>query len=303
MPQNTATVILDGWLRSTGHAVTDSQKHIILEAFSKCSLPLFLKLCFEEALRWKSYTPEDQTILQMSVKSAINSLFERLEKLHGYLLISHTLGYMTAAKAGLSDAEIDDILSIDDDVLNDVYQYWTPPVRRIPPLLWVRGKSDLGSYVVSRGADAILVNTWYHRQFIETARERYLQPEVAKVLHRTLAEYFLGVWSGENKKAFQNKQGDTEEKQRLVSAQPNVFPKQADASEVFNYRKLNELPHHLLHAGELQMMKDCALLNFDFLLSKVRGVGLPSVIQDFKEALDIFPEEKELKLVCQCLEV
>ena len=303
MPKDTALLILNGWLKSSGHAVTDSQRDKVLGAFSSCSLPLFLKVSFDEALRWKSYTPEDQTVLETSMKSAINSLFERLETLHGYLLISHTLGYMTAAKEGLSDAEIDDILSIDDDVLNDVYQYWTPPVRRIPPLLWVRAKSDLGSYVVSRGADAILVNTWYHRQFIETAKERYLKPEVAKVLHRTLAEYFLGIWSGEKKKAFQNKQGDSGEKQRLVPTQPNMFSKKEETPEIFNYRKLNELPYHLVHAGELQMLKDRALLNFDFLLSKIRGIGLSSLIQDFKQALSMFPGDKELKLVCQCLEV
>lgn len=50
-------------------------------------------------------------------------------------------------QSGLTETELEDILSCDDDVLNDVYTYWTPPVRRLPPLLLVRLKADLGQYL------------------------------------------------------------------------------------------------------------------------------------------------------------
>ena len=37
---------------------------------------------------------------------------------------------------------------------------------------------------------------WYHRQFIETARERYLSDEdTVQELHHGLAEFFMGTWS------------------------------------------------------------------------------------------------------------
>ena len=51
------------------------------------------------------------------------------------------------AKNGLSESELEDILSCDNDVLNDVYVYWTPPIRRLPPLLMVRLRTDLSSYL------------------------------------------------------------------------------------------------------------------------------------------------------------
>ena len=51
---------------------------------------------------------------------------------------------------GLSASELEDVLSLSDDVLNDVYQFWTPPSRRLPPLLWVRVKNDIEEYVVYR---------------------------------------------------------------------------------------------------------------------------------------------------------
>ncbi len=44
--------------------------------------------------------------------------------------MSHALSYLTASKNGLSDAELEDVLSLDDVVLNDVYIHWIPNTRR-----------------------------------------------------------------------------------------------------------------------------------------------------------------------------
>ena len=225
MPEGVAIMIFNAWLKDANRTVTQQQRELVISAFSNCPLPLFLKLLFDEAVRWKSYLPIEKCILQSTIKDSINAIFEKLERLHGYHLVSHALAYITASKSGLSDAEIDDILSVDDDVLNDVYQYWTPPLRRIPPLLWIRVKTDLASYVISRGTDGVLVNTWYHRQFFEVARERYVRPENEVNVHEVLAQYFLGKWSGGVAKPFTDKGGTGYEKDRFVPAQPNIFPK------------------------------------------------------------------------------
>ncbi len=42
----------------------------------------------------------------------------------------HALAYLTASKNGLSDAELEDVLSLDDVVLNDVFIHWIPNTRR-----------------------------------------------------------------------------------------------------------------------------------------------------------------------------
>ena len=85
--------------------------------------------------RWSSYDPPERTTLEKTVEAAIARLLDRIERYHGRVFVSHALGYMTASKDGLSEVELDDILSLDDVVLNDVFQHWLPPVRRIPPLL------------------------------------------------------------------------------------------------------------------------------------------------------------------------
>ncbi len=79
-----------------------------------------------------------------------------------------------------SSAELEDILSCDEAVLDDVYQYHVPPLRRLPPLLWVRIQDDLQEYLVTSGAEGVQVNRWYHRQFQTVAHSRYLANEMTR---------------------------------------------------------------------------------------------------------------------------
>ena len=67
----------------------------------------------------------------------------------------------------MSEAELEDLISLDETVLNDVYQYHLPPIRRIPPLLWTRIRNDVPNYLVEREAEGVSVVSWYHRQFAE----------------------------------------------------------------------------------------------------------------------------------------
>ena len=50
----------------------------------------------------------------------INNLFDRVEKYHGKTFTCHALSYLTASKSGLSDVEMEDVLSLDDEVSNSI---------------------------------------------------------------------------------------------------------------------------------------------------------------------------------------
>ena len=184
---------------------------VIQEACQKCKIPLYTKIAFDEALRWHSYTPSNQMTLGSDVIALIHVLLDRIEKYHGTMLVEHALGYVTAAKAGIrykfltlinpmgfslsmncqitqsvhclsSSSEMEDVLSCDDVVLNDVYQYHTPPLRRLPPLLWVRIQSDLEGFLATSGDGGVQVIRWYHRQFKTVATEQYLRDESRRYL-------------------------------------------------------------------------------------------------------------------------
>ncbi|XP_022788384.1 NACHT domain- and WD repeat-containing protein 1-like [Stylophora pistillata] len=300
MPVDTAKQILNNWFKSSGRQLQKEQEEIVLEAFAKCPLPLYLKLCFDEACRWKSYTTPSETKLTPSIKGIIHDLLDRVERLHGKVLVSQALAYITASRNGLTEPELEDILSLDDMVLNDVYQYWTPPIRRLPPLLWIRIRSDIGDYLIERGADGARVINWYHRQFIEVARERYLGDDQAVSIYSNLSEYFLGDWSDGVKKSYVDKGGKKMAMDRLVPKQPLMFDVSED-KPIFNLRKLSELPHHLLHSKQIEKLKQDTLCNFEFLLAKVQGSSVESVLQDFNTALTLYPDDREFDLLQKCL--
>ena len=111
-------------------------------------------------------------------------LFEKVETKHGWLLVSHALAYVTAARSGLSETECEDLISLDDKVLDDIYQYHLPPVRRIPPLLFTRVRSDLPGYLSDSEADGVRVINWYHRQFKDAANDRYFKVSIFIILLR-----------------------------------------------------------------------------------------------------------------------
>lgn len=70
----------------------------------------------------------------------------------GKILVSHALGYISASKSGLKQPELEDLLSLDDIVFNDVYQFWTPPIRKMLPSLWFRIHADIGELSNSEGS-------------------------------------------------------------------------------------------------------------------------------------------------------
>ena len=48
---------------------------------------------------------------------AIELLFQKVEERHGYLLVAHCLAFTTAAKHGLSESEMENVVSLDDEVI------------------------------------------------------------------------------------------------------------------------------------------------------------------------------------------
>ena len=92
--------IIKLWLEIAGRQLTEEQLIHLNFAYAKSPLPLFLKLSFDEALRWHSYDDFNtiQHSLQATVYDTINALFDRLEKTHGVELVTNYLGCITVCK-------------------------------------------------------------------------------------------------------------------------------------------------------------------------------------------------------------
>ena len=141
---------MNSWLKAANRKLTEDQLKIVSQAFESCRLPLYVKLVYEEVICWKSNDPVSVTILSHTVQNIINDFFKRLETKHGTVFVRHALAYISASRTGLSESEWEDVLSLDDTVLEDVFQYHIPPVRRIPQILLIRVLADISQYVVTR---------------------------------------------------------------------------------------------------------------------------------------------------------
>lgn len=306
--------VIKKWMATACRDLTNYQWRLVSNAITKCSLPIFVKLVFAEICRWRSFTKPQDSHLASTVMDSIMMLFERIEKQHGRLLVFHALAYITAAKSGLSESELEDLISLDDRVLDDVYQYHLPPVRRIPPLLWTRIRNDLPNYLSEREADGVSVMNWYHRQFRDTAKERYFKNmNMAIYFHSMIADYYLGTWGGGNPKPFKfteiqrhrfnlvDKEGIAD---RKVPIQPLVFYNKEGKVSRFNLRKFGELPFHFVRSRRFKDLYEHVLFNYDWLHAKLSSCPLQAVLADFEDAsinVEDTDSRRELLLVADAL--
>ena len=270
-----SVTILRNWLCGIHRTLTEDQWQHVTVALTMCNLPLYVKLIYEEAKRWKSYNANEMLAVPISDQSSvmrdcISSLFQRLEVKHGTCIVTRALAYLTAGRNGLSDAEIEDLLSLDDEVLNDVYQYHIPPVRRIPPLLWTRIKNDLPGYFGAQETDGVNTINWYHRQFLEVAMQRFLgNINVKNKVHNKIADYFIG----------------TQLKESESCSQPLYFTDNKKNITHFNKRKLGELSYHLLRSSRDTDMYEKVLYNVDWVFAKLSCLPFSTVISDYDDFL------------------
>ncbi len=251
MEAGEAKTLLGLWLEHAGRALQPAQREEVLEKFGRSDgLPLYLRLAFEEARLWRSYTPAAETVLHEGVQDLIRkNLFPRLSEPsnHGPVLVANALGYLAASRFGLSEDEVLDVLSLDGAVLDDfaARSFQELPERKLPIVAWSRLYFDVAPYLAERSAEKTTLLAFYHNQLREAATAECLAGERAQERNAALASYFRGrsdpakdrSWTGE-------------------------YP-----------RGLSELPFHLAGAGDKDELYE-TLTDFTFLEHKVADVAV-----------------------------
>jgi hypothetical protein len=135
VPSLTKTIvvtILEDWLIKRNRSLSEIQWQILDQIFNEATLfPLYVKLIFDIIVKWPSfYIPDNYFKNCKNIDKCIEYLFEILEKSHGSKLFSRTMIYMSTFKNGISESELEDIISIDDDVLFEIFEYHVPPVSK-----------------------------------------------------------------------------------------------------------------------------------------------------------------------------
>ncbi len=188
--------LLRFWLTEVRRTLQPDQEAAVLRPFETNGLPLYLKLAFEEARLWASYA--SPVNLSPTIPGIIrDNLFRRLEDEanHGKMLCAHALAYFTAARRGLTEEELLDLLVLDDDYWEYLQKVSTAHRhvlldRHIPIVIWSRLYYDLSPYLTDRAVDGTIVLDFYHGQLWQAAEKRYLQESQGALYHRQMARYF-----------------------------------------------------------------------------------------------------------------
>jgi len=92
---------------------------------------MFVHLLASFVRHWTSTDPVDEWLDQMpsTLDAGLECLLIGLEQCYGAQLVARTLGLMTLAELGLTDAELDDVLSMDDAVFEALPTTAKPSVR------------------------------------------------------------------------------------------------------------------------------------------------------------------------------
>lgn len=257
------SALLDAWLKDAYRTLQNRQREEVLSKFRNNGLPLYLKLAFEEAHRWKSYTEKIE--LCPDVPGVIRDMFMRLssDANHGRVMVSRSLGFLAATKNGLTEDELLDVLSNDEAVFQDFIKraYHKPPEKRLPVIVWSRLYFDLEPYLTERSADGTSLLTFYHRQFGEVVTEEFLADETKRKRHEGLARYF--------------------------GFQPLWIEKAG--KNTANLRKVSELPYQQT-CGEMWDEIEQTLCDLHFIEAKCAGGMTYDLINDYKDALKALPE-------------
>ncbi len=221
-----------------------------------------------------------------SVRALIIQEFKALEAKHGPELVRAALSFITLAKDGVSETELSEILSLDDDVLASVYEWWVPTVRTLPTNPLTMLLADLRPHLTMRGAaggSGGLMIRWYHRQFWEAAVEYFLRDaDDRRLRHAQLAEFFSGAWADRSKPyndrlkaAVQKMVAGEVSGDRRVRAQPlclregkTIFATKGDASAT-NERRCRESVYHFIASGMLSEAAD-ELCSFEGICARAR---------------------------------
>jgi NACHT domain- and WD repeat-containing protein len=286
MPEE-GEVLLNLWLKDVGRLLQDFQRREVLDKFYTCRFPLYLKLAFEEARRWKSYT--DNIRLSQGIEGIIKeNLIKRLETDHSRMLIARCLGYIAASQGakGLSEDEILEILSLDTDFFENFLKRarHKPPEPKLPVVVWSRLYFDLEPYLSTTNHEGTVLFTFFHRELGEVARNIYLVGD-EKTYHQVLSDYFLS------------------------KADPEVEPQKTEGRRAWKGtpRALSELPYHLSRGHRWDELFQ-TLVDFTFLEEKATRVGVQENIdakgnrtisytgalalkKDYDLALKDFPQE------------
>jgi len=125
-------LLITSLLSSKSRSLSDHQMNYVMSQVSIEPTALYICLAVKVIENWNSFADIQDLKLEAGVRGLINQLFETLERDYGEDLVKTVLGLITFSIGGLSINHLQDLLSLDDDVVKSTFQYSKPNKLQIP---------------------------------------------------------------------------------------------------------------------------------------------------------------------------
>lgn len=260
-----AEQVFERWLADGHRTLPDEQRSKVFQAGRPTGSPLYLRLAVEEAKIWRSFDQPEDCSLADSLPKMLEKVLKRLSQStnHGPILVHSALGYLAAARYGLTESEILDVLTEDKAVWTDVVgegerRHHDPPARRLPDIVWSRLFFDLRHFLHERQMPGGITIGLQDQQMAGSVHSM-------QVFHRGLACHF-----GKEANWISGQTGTTQSGGNLIR-EPH-------------YRKVQELPYQLAHA-DLWPTLSHILTDLDFIEAKCAAGLSHDIVADYGTAL------------------
>lgn len=292
--QNDCEDIIRSSLQVYNRQLTSEQYTYLLTTVEHNPKPLYLKLLIDISRRWTCFQNESLKIelsLPETIENAVEQLFARLENRHGKEFVQYSLAYLIYGLNGISENELEDCLSINDIVLNEIYAHHDPPIPNaihVPSLLCQSFLYSIKEYLSRKRIHEKHILTFYHRKFFESTNKRYQH------LRKQCHEHLIEIYSNDQstyKRTIQLKKRNNkilENADRLISSQ---------MTNILNQRKLIALPYHCLEYGQEKdhLLRSICLFNLQFLSCQLKSLGHTIFLDSIRYCLRLRPHWFDLK--------
>ena len=231
---------------------------------------------------------------EMGFVELVSRRLDTLEERHGEVVISWLFSYLAIGE-GLTEMELLDVLSINQEVMEEVFIGSDVPQaarKRFPQKLWALIQRDIGRFLEERYVDCKVVLSLGDEQVQETVESRYLNESRLCECCVQLSELLQG-----SQDLYDDEEDENLTDQHSVAPQP---------LSVNNPRKLRRLPALFYRSQAFDsisdLLKSRMLCNFTWLLTKLKSFHFHQFIEDFhmvKESDDEIEFVRDLMLLSQ----
>ncbi|KAJ3073363.1 hypothetical protein HDU98_001712 [Podochytrium sp. JEL0797] len=288
------------WSESSGRVLTADQKMIVSSKSKASRMPLYIHLLWHTvASQWTSRTSisiAKEEVRSETVQGLVDDLLERVERRLGPVFVGKVCAYLAVARNGLGVGEVTDVVSLDGEVLGEVFKNGEPAVWRVNSVMVEQVLYELRACLMVKNVNGVDAYFWSNALFRNVVAERYLFGDRLASIHRSLANYWRDKPIKEQPALPTTVNGGT-----LTTTTATTTPISTKSTPHKSYgfnqtllilgkpnaRRISSVVFHLLNSGSVGAMDAVKMLqNISFLGAAIDAGMLDEVVECFKFALE-----------------